>query len=130
MSERGCRSPTHRSRSATPSKRVLHYSGTAASLPPERVLHLDRNGCSITSGGRTGQVDGQGHPCAVVGRPSAGLAAAALPNARIAVDHFHLIMLANRAVTTVRQRITRDLLGRRGRAVDPLVKPTPAATRP
>src|SRR5690242_13477255 len=34
-------------------EQVLHYSGTAASLPPERVLHLDRNGCSITSGGRT-----------------------------------------------------------------------------
>jgi len=35
------------------------------------------------------------------------------------VDHFHLIMLANQAVTTVRQRVTRELLGRRGRAVDP-----------
>src|ERR1044072_8104734 len=34
-------------------EQVLHYSGTAASLPPERVLHLDRNGCSITSGGRS-----------------------------------------------------------------------------
>src|SRR5688572_10347185 len=28
-------------------------------------------------------------------------------------------MLANKAVTAVRQRITRDLLGRRGRTVDP-----------
>jgi transposase len=58
----------------------------------------------------------------VVIDPHAGYAAAvraALPNARIAVDHFHLIMLANRAVTAVRQRITRDLLGRRGRAIDP-----------
>ncbi len=44
---------------------------------------------------------------------------AALPGARIAVDHFHLIMLANRAVTAVRQRVTRELLGRHGRAVDP-----------
>ena len=58
----------------------------------------------------------------VVIDPHAGYAAAVravLPNARIAVDHFHLIMLANRAVTAVRQRITRDLLGRRGRAIDP-----------
>ena len=58
----------------------------------------------------------------VVIDPHAGYAAAvraALPHARIAVDHFHLIMLANRAVTAVRQRITRDLLGRRGRAIDP-----------
>jgi transposase len=33
--------------------------------------------------------------------------------------HFHLIMLANRAVTVVRQRVTRELLGRRGRKIDP-----------
>jgi transposase len=58
----------------------------------------------------------------VVIDPHAGYAAAvraALPQARIAVDHFHLIMLANKAVTGARQRVTRDLLGRRGRAVDP-----------
>ena len=54
--------------------------------------------------------------------PHAGYAAAVravLPEARIAVDHFHLIMLANRAVTAVGQRVTRELLGRRGRAIDP-----------
>ncbi len=58
----------------------------------------------------------------VVIDPHAGYAAAAraaLPAARVAVDHFHLIMLANKAVTAVRQRVTRDLLGRRGRKVDP-----------
>jgi transposase len=58
----------------------------------------------------------------VVIDPHAGYAAAvraALPQARIAVDHFHLIMLANKAVTAVRQRVTRDLLGRRGRKLDP-----------
>ena len=44
---------------------------------------------------------------------------AALPQAQVAVDHFHLIMLANTAVTAVRQRVTHDLLGRRGRTVDP-----------
>ena len=55
--------------------------------------------------------------------PHAGYAAAvraALPDAAIAVDHFHLIMLANKAVTAVRQRVTRDLLGRRGRRLDPV----------
>jgi transposase len=49
----------------------------------------------------------------VVIDPHAGYAAAVravLPEARIAVDHFHLIMLANKAVTAVRQRVTRDLL--------------------
>jgi transposase len=58
----------------------------------------------------------------VVIDPHAGYAAAvraALPHAAIAVDHFHLIMLGNKAVTAVRQRVTRDLLGRRGRKIDP-----------
>jgi transposase len=58
----------------------------------------------------------------VVIDPHAGYAAAvraALPDAQVAVDHFHLIMLANKAVTAVRQRVTRELLGRRGRKLDP-----------
>ena len=58
----------------------------------------------------------------VVIDPHAGYAAAvraALPDAQLAVDHFHLIMLGNRAVTAVRQRVTRDLLDRRGRKTDP-----------
>ncbi len=58
----------------------------------------------------------------VVIDPHAGYAAAvraALPDTAIAVDHFHLIMLANKAVTAVRQRVTRDLLDRRGRKTDP-----------
>jgi transposase len=58
----------------------------------------------------------------VVIDPHAGYAAAvraALPDAAIAVDHFHLIMLANKMVTAVRQRVTRDLLDRRGRKSDP-----------
>ena len=57
----------------------------------------------------------------VVIDPHAGYAAAvraALPDAMIAVDHFHLVMLAKKAVTAVRQRATQDLLGRRGRKVD------------
>jgi len=45
---------------------------------------------------------------------------AALPQARIAVDKWHLVALANGMVTDVRQRVTRDLLGRRGRNSDPL----------
>jgi hypothetical protein len=55
--------------------------------------------------------------------PSAPYAAAvrrALPQARIAVDHFHLVLLANQALTRVRQRVTRELLDRRGRAIDPV----------
>jgi transposase len=55
--------------------------------------------------------------------PSAPYAAAVrqlLPQARIAVDHFHLVLAANRAVTAVRQRVTREYLGRRGRRIDPV----------
>jgi transposase len=58
----------------------------------------------------------------VVIDPHAGYARAVrqlLPHAQLAVDHFHLVMLANKAVTAVRQRVTRELLDRRGRATDP-----------
>jgi len=42
-----------------------------------------------------------------------------LPNATLVVDHFHLIKLANDALTKVRRRITWDLRDRRGRKLDP-----------
>lgn len=38
-----------------------------------------------------------------------------LPGARVSVDHFHLIQLANLMVTQVRQRVAREQLGHRGR---------------
>jgi transposase len=43
----------------------------------------------------------------------------ALPQAVIVVDHFHLVRLANQAVTRVRQRVTRQVLGRRGTTREP-----------
>lgn len=43
----------------------------------------------------------------------------ALPDAVIVVDHFHLVRLANQAVTRVRQRVTQQALGRRGTVRDP-----------
>jgi transposase len=43
----------------------------------------------------------------------------ALPHAVIVVDHFHLVRLANQAVTRVRQRVTRQVLGRRGTSRGP-----------
>ena len=42
-----------------------------------------------------------------------------LPNATTVVDHFHLVKLANDAVTKVRRRVTWDLRDRRGRKLDP-----------
>jgi transposase len=57
----------------------------------------------------------------VVIDPSAPYASgirAALPNATIAVDKWHLVALANQMVTEVRQRVTRELLGRRGTVAD------------
>ena len=59
----------------------------------------------------------------VVIDPSAPYASgirAALPHARIAVDHWHLVRLANDMVTEVRQRVTRTLHERRGLATDPV----------
>ncbi|MBW8709586.1 MAG: ISL3 family transposase [Mycobacterium sp.] len=45
--------------------------------------------------------------------------AEALPRARIVADHFHLVRLANQALTDVRRRVTWITHGRRGRASDP-----------
>jgi hypothetical protein len=42
-----------------------------------------------------------------------------LPNARLVVDHFHLVKLANDCVTKVRRRTIWDQKGRRGRKIDP-----------
>lgn len=53
---------------------------------------------------------------------SASYAAAvrtALPHAVLVADRFHLVKLANDAVTGVRQRVIRETEGRRGRKVDP-----------
>jgi len=44
----------------------------------------------------------------------------ALPSALIAADHFHLVSLANKAVTEVRRRVTLDTTGKRGTAKDPI----------
>ena len=42
-----------------------------------------------------------------------------LPHATIVVDHFHVVQLANKMLSTVRRRTTATLRGRRGRATDP-----------
>ncbi|WP_437770052.1 ISL3 family transposase [Arthrobacter sp. KNU40] len=41
-----------------------------------------------------------------------------LPRTAVAVDHFHLISLANQAVTETRQNLSQQVKARRGRAVD------------
>jgi len=59
----------------------------------------------------------------VVIDPSAPYASgirAALPRARIAVDKWHLVRLANEAVTEVRQRVTREQHGHRGTLAQPV----------
>jgi hypothetical protein len=42
-----------------------------------------------------------------------------LPRVAVSVDHFHLVQLANDMVTVVRQRLSQQTKGRRGRTVDP-----------
>ena len=56
--------------------------------------------------------------------PAAGYAKAVrtaglLPQASIVVDHFHIVKLANDAVTAVRRRVIVEQQGRRGRRNDP-----------
>jgi transposase len=41
-----------------------------------------------------------------------------LPRTAVAVDHFHLISLANQAMTETRQNLPQQVKGRRGRAID------------
>jgi transposase len=45
-----------------------------------------------------------------------------LPEARLVVDHWHAIRLANQMVDEVRRRVQRHTTGHRGRADDPLYK--------
>jgi transposase len=56
--------------------------------------------------------------------PAAGYAKAVttpglLPNAVLVVDHFHLVKLANEALTKLRRRVIWEQQGRRGRKIDP-----------
>jgi transposase len=50
---------------------------------------------------------------------AAGLASALPATAQIAVDKWHLVRLANEAVTEVRQRVTREQHGHRGTLAQP-----------
>ncbi|MGJ5798190.1 ISL3 family transposase [Streptomyces europaeiscabiei] len=42
-----------------------------------------------------------------------------LPDATVVVDHFHVVQLANKMLSTLRRRTTAEARGRRGRASDP-----------
>jgi transposase len=42
-----------------------------------------------------------------------------LPHATVVVDHFHVVQLADKMLSTVRRRTTAEIRGRRGRANDP-----------
>lgn len=45
-----------------------------------------------------------------------------LPDAKIVVDHFHIVRLANTALDEVRRRVQHDTLGHRGHKDDPLYR--------
>jgi transposase len=55
-------------------------------------------------------------------QPYATAVAKGLPAARVVVDHFHVIRLANAALDEVRRRVQNDTLGHRGRKADPLYR--------
>ncbi len=63
--------------------------------------------------------DGGSHVTIDLSASYAKAVADALPGAVLVADRFHLVALANTALTDVRQRVTREALGRRGRKVDP-----------
>jgi len=57
--------------------------------------------------------------------PYAGYAlglADGLPHARLVVDHFHAVRLANQALDEVRRRVQQQTTGHRGRKLDPLYR--------
>jgi transposase len=55
-------------------------------------------------------------------QPYATAVAAGLPDARLVVDHFHVIRLANAALDEIRRRTQQTSTGHRGRKVDPLYR--------
>jgi transposase len=55
-------------------------------------------------------------------QPYATAVAKGLPAARLVVDHFHVIRLANATLDEVRRRTQNDSLGHRGRKDDPLYR--------
>jgi transposase len=55
-------------------------------------------------------------------QPYATAVARALPAARVVVDHFHVIRLANAALDEVRRRTQQATTGHRGRKADPLYR--------
>jgi transposase len=55
-------------------------------------------------------------------QPYATAVAAGLPDARLVVDHFHVVRLANAALDEVRRRTQQASLGHRGRKPDPLYR--------
>ncbi len=55
-------------------------------------------------------------------QPYATALANKVPNAKLVVDHFHVIRLANSALDDIRRRVQHDTLGHRGRKGDPLYR--------
>jgi len=55
-------------------------------------------------------------------QPYATALANRLPDAKLVVDHFHVIRLANQALDEVRRRVQQVTLGHRGRKGDPLYR--------
>jgi transposase len=55
-------------------------------------------------------------------QPYATAAARSLPDARLVVDHFHVVRLANAALDEVRRRVQHTTLGHRGHKNDPLYR--------
>jgi len=94
-----------------------NFSGRLLGLTPGRC-----GACVSTWLGKQTQEFRDGIEVVVID-PSAPYACgirSALPGVKIAVDHWHIIKLANQMVTDTRRRVIQEQQGRRGQAIDPM----------
>lgn len=104
-------------------KRVEPWMTTFVNLATGQVIGVvdGRDGAAVTTWLQARSPAWRDRVEVVAIDPSAAFRASVarqLPTARVSVDHWHLIRLANLMVTFVRQRVVREQHGRRGTTAD------------
>ncbi len=105
-------------------KRVEPWMTTFVNLQTGQVIGVvdGRDGAAVTTWLEARSPTWRARVEVVAIDPSAAFRASLmrqLPDAEVAVDHWHLVRLANLMVTMVRQRVAREQLARRGTNADP-----------
>lgn len=87
------------------------------------LAHVEGRTSAAVIGWLTSQpqpwLDAVTHVCIDLSASYAKAVRVGLPHAVLVADRFHLVRLGNDMVTEVRQRVTREHQGRRGRKIDP-----------